>query len=1164
MRLKALRNMFIFSSTALLFLSVFELNGISLDEKCQRDTAVDDAVVKTINDVNSLISSGKYSESETLARKLLEETELNFGIESLEYAKVLDVMVAALCQTGKANEPESRSYGEKAIEIKGKLLGEDHIELALSHSNMATLYYQVGEYGNAKSAQERTLAIQQKSLGSRHSEVANSMSSLGEILRVQGDYSAALGYHQKALMIHRETLDPGNPQIAESLMNKAFLHYSMGDYSDALPLLHEALTINEKAFGPEHPMVAHAVNSLGAILYLMGEYEQAQSLYEKALAMDEKLLGDDHPDIMSRLSNLALLLHQKGKYNEAVQLYERALSIAEKGSGPDHPMIVPALNNYAQLLMTMGYYEKAKLLYERAMKISIKAYGSEHQRTAQLINDIAGILERTGDTAGALKYYERALDIYLKVLDPDHFFTAISLNNIGRLHLKQGNFKEARDFLERALLNHEKAIGPEHPLTTKPLTNLAHLELKTGDYKESLLLFERAITIQETSLGKDHPQVAKSLLYHSQALRKSGAIDQALASILRAEEIGREHFRLTIRYLPEKDALRYAKIRTCGLDMSLSLAIDNFNKAPSEISGIWDTLIHSRALVLEEMATRNLALWETDRPEISLLIQDYVSAQQRMANLSVRGTKGLSPETYRKLLDKARQEKEQTEEMLAKESAIFRLEVEKRDIDLKEIAASLPRKSVLVAYARYNHFQESRKDPESQEGLLQKKISEDSNVVPSYLAFVLRQGHADPTVVQLGTASDMEELVSNWRRELIQEETDRWRDPKVAENDYRKTAAALRKMAWDPLAIQPSDVEQIFIVPDGIFHLVNFAALPWGKDRYLVEAGPSFHYLSAERDIAAVSVATERGKDLFALGGPDFEVADHSGALSVSNNVLEADKPEKIAALQSFRGERSGCGDFNSLRFSALSSSLDEVGIISNLWKMKLKSKGDRKPKESDAAFKRSKDAFVLTGPLASEAAFKRQASGKRVLHLATHGFFLGSDCPSTLDVTDSQLFFAELEKTRSSSFVGENPLLLSGLALAGANHREKAGPDDEDGILTAEEIAAMDLNGVEWAVLSACNTGLGEIKAGEGVFGLRRAFQIAGARTVIMSLWSVEDKAALEWMKDLYKARFVNEMSTAESVHHATLKSFRRAKKKYRSTHPYYWAGFVAAGDWR
>ena len=212
------------------------------------------------------------------------------------------------------------------------------------------------------------------------------------------------------------------------------------------------------------------------------------------------------------------------------------------------------------------------------------------------------------------------------------------------------------------------------------------------------------------------------------------------------------------------------------------------------------------------------------------------------------------------------------------------------------------------------------------------------------------------------------------------------------------------------------------------------------------------------------------------------------------------------------------------------------------------------------AARRTAEPARLLLGPDASETTFKRSAHDYRVLHLATHGFFLADACGAS--------------GRRGTRGVGglagpprrpaENPLLLSGLALAGANRRALAGADGDDGILTAEEVAGLDLSGVEWAVLSACDTGVGEITAGEGVFGLRRAFQIAGARSVIMSLWSVEDQSTRAWMRALYEGRFDRNRSTADAVHEASLALLRDRRSKGLSTHPFYWAAFVAAGDWR
>ena len=245
------------------------------------------------------------------------------------------------------------------------------------------------------------------------------------------------------------------------------------------------------------------------------------------------------------------------------------------------------------------------------------------------------------------------------------------------------------------------------------------------------------------------------------------------------------------------------------------------------------------------------------------------------------------------------------------------------------------------------------------------------------------------------------------------------------------------------------------------------------------------------------------------------------------------------------------------MQFEALPGSRGEVESVAGLWTKY----------GTSAGFLRT-----LTGADATERAFKQLGPGRRILHVATHGFFLGEDCAPAVEGTRSVGGLATASKGAVKSndaeatqrSMPENPLLLSGLALAGANRRAAAGPNEEDGILTAEEVAALNLEGVEWAVLSACRTGLGTVTAGEGVLGLRRAFQVAGVRTVIMSLWEVEDGATRAWMEALYRARLGDHADTPDAVRQASLTLIRERKAQGLSTHPFYWAAFVAAGDWR
>jgi CHAT domain-containing protein len=332
------------------------------------------------------------------------------------------------------------------------------------------------------------------------------------------------------------------------------------------------------------------------------------------------------------------------------------------------------------------------------------------------------------------------------------------------------------------------------------------------------------------------------------------------------------------------------------------------------------------------------------------------------------------------------------------------------------------------------------------------------------------------------------------------------------------------------------------VVPDGRLNLVSLTALPVAGGRYLVDEGPVIHYVSAERDLVGEQ-ADAVGRGLLAVGGPAFDDASLFAAAPPA-----ARQSASGAASASRRGAADGsCLTLQSVSFAPLDGSRREAAEIASVWS--------------------GSPALVLDGREASEAAFKRDALGRRVLHLATHGFFLGDGCTPATAGTRSVGGLTTRPSTRAKGQPAvpvDNPLLLSGLALAGANRRALAGPRDEDGILTAEEVAALNLDEVEWAVLSACDTGLGEVRAGEGVLGLRRAFRMAGVRTVIMSLWSVEDEATRRWMRALYEARFTDRLDTAQAVHRASLAMLNQRRASDQSTHPFYWAAFVADGAWR
>jgi len=1050
----------------------------------------------TAEEVEQLLEAERYEEAERLARELLASAEDEHGEVSKEVAEALDLLL----EVRWSWHPRERRP-----------------DVADSVANA-----------------ERLAGVLEKIHGPEDPELLTGLDWLGTSLSRAEDYQGARRVYERSLKIRQAAFGPESKEVTRSLYGLGWVSYKEYDFETARTIYRRALEVREKALGPDHPDVARNLEALSGMLALTGRMAESIPLVEHALAIREKALGPDHPGLARALRHLSGNLGSVGDSAEAIPYAERALAICEKGLGPDHPEVAQSLEQLGELLMGIGDYERARVMFERSVAISEGTHGPDSSDMIGNLQQMAWFHMETGDPETALPLLERALKIAGKSYEPDSLMMGSVRLFLAKARLEVGDRAGARVLLEQVLANKAWMADPLGGAVALEIS--AGLHQDSGEYEAARDAFQRALAAKEAWFGESHPEVARGLPDYALLLARMGKRAEAFDSALRAEEIGREHARLTAEALPERQALRHAATRASGLDLILSLAATDSAKVPGIVRRAWDALIRSRALVLDQMAARHHTVAEAHR--IAAIAQQLASASQRLANLTVRGPGGLPREQYLRLLDEARKEKEEAERGLGRMSVFFREQSSLAHIGFAEMAAALPPRSALVGYARYARHDLEKGDPAK--GLRREPAD-------SYLAFVLRGPEEEPGVTDLGAGEEIDALVSAWKKEVL--------DGVLGgpEGSEEKAGEALRKKIWDPLLAHLEGVERVFVVPDGALHLVSLGALPAGEGTWLLEGALRIHYLSAERDLAPSAEMESEGKGLLVLGDPAFEERSLYAALAPKADEAEEEGlVARVASLLPFRGERSGCGDFNSLRFEPLPATEEEAAELAALWGKK---EGDKRPMG---------EASRLTGPAASEAAFKTQAPGKRVLHLATHGFFLGGSCESALGPTRG-ISSTSIRPTQGPPPVtGENPLLLAGLAMAGANNRDAAGPDEEDGILTAEEIASLDLSGVEWAVLSACETGVGEIQAGEGVFGLRRAFEVAGVDTLIMSLWSVEDEATREWMRHLYEARFVEGRDTAESVREAGLRVLKRRREEGESTHPFYWAAFVAAGEWK
>ena len=1117
-------------------------------------TAQDESPLQRLEKLKSQLKEKNYAGSEKMAREILAEVEALYGENSLEAARVLDVLVDSIL--GSFEHIYRKEYSEKRRQAK---TDEEHNALRQGIKQKSK---QVRAESLALA--ERSLSIKEQVLGHSHPEIAKSWNDF--VIQYGGRPKELL---DRALKMSEEAFHPDHPEVSRILYQFGRLYFYGKEVEKAREPLERALRINESAFGPEHVRVAQVLDEYTRVLADAGQFSEARSLQERAIRIREKDPELEYVDYRWSVEVLRIIFRKMGAYDEIIVLLEQSLPFKEKLLGPEHPDFLRALRTLADEYMDIYDYLKARTILQRIVSAQEKIFGKEDERVLMTLNSLAITHYMTGDYDNALALYKRILVseetslvlenlaiLYRDMGDYDQEKACLvrineryedrwgdnppgdaavwNLTQWARISRKLGNFDKALELQKRALAYLEKIDRQDFQMVDC-LFALALIYRDIGDGKEALALIERAMALQEKLEGPNHPNTAWRLYTSAECRLMVGQMDEAFDEALRSGEIAHNHIRLMASSLSERGTLAYAASKTNSFDICLSLAASHDEGIGKFVTKAWDYLIRSRALVFDEMSARHRTTLETSDPEIKALADSFFAARRSLANLVVRGPSALDRgENYRSHLDKLNEKKEQAERKLAQASIAFRKELERSSAGLDEIKSSLPPGFSLVAFARYNHYRPSALP------------SNELRQIPSYVAFVLQNSNSEPTIVPLGTEEEIEPLVFDWGQEAARGTRIPGRSAKDSEAAYYKAGEALRQKLWDPVAPHLEKATYVLVVPDGILHTVNFACLPVEPGKYLIENRPLIHYLSAERDIVSSEQTTSKGMGLLALGDPAFDETKLFSALSPEKKPKQSILSRAKSLL--FRGSRSGCGDFRSMRFAPLPAAHEEIQNVTDIWTSSQQNNGD---------------VLKLTGDMASEEAFKIAAPGRQILHLATHGFFIEGDCPSALKQPDKNRGSGG-DVSGITPVIGENPLLLSGLALAGANNREAAGPDEEDGILTAEEVAALDLSGNEWVVLSACDTGVGKIKPGEGIFGLRRAFRQAGAQTLITSLWPVEDEAALKWMKALYKARFNESLGTAEAVHKAYLDVLQELRKKKDSTHPFYWAGFVASGDWR
>lgn len=1122
-----------------------------------------------------------------LSERRLADAADRFAGARARYAKVLGpgapatigaLRQLALVRRRQKQPDQAQRQLLECLALATKHLGPRHREVAIVHNELGLLVAEVGRHGEAVVHFDATLAIflspaakvkplevanvrvnrarsllrkgdargaatayatvrdtYAKHMGPTHDAVGHYWGAVGLALSRIPDPAGAIEAYRASVQVYEAGRGKKHPSVAQALVNLATMQKMIGDLAGAEGSASRALAIQTAAFGKSDRRLSSTISLLSVVLIARGQFPLAARVLRRALAIDEVAHGADSADVADTLLNLALAEKKMGAHRLARRHYERSLQLLRKHRGPRDTSVAVVMDNLGTLLAELGDYDGARRLFEDALLIFERAHGKDHLDVATNLNNQASLLKILGDLQRALPIYHRALRIFEARLGPSHPKVAIALDNLGTLLAQLRRHKEALKHFDRALVIHRERAGKQSPRVATSLTNRGWSLVGLGRFDDAIAAQRAALKILKKRLGARHHRVGSVQQHLGVAYRHKGDHRRAGVFLARALEttrhaLGPDHPLVAERlHSLALSSLAAGKLDVARRQITQSLDIVestmvpllsassererlrivgnhrpkmelylSLHDRPGDSRTAWARVLGWKAVVLSSLVTQR------DR-----LLGGSAAARSKLDELSrvrsalASATLAIPPEGQAEALAVRRraltETKEGLERDLARSSRAFATDRSLERSGPDDVCKALGDREAMVDFVRY------------------QRVGQTGSRTPHYRAFVLAGGRcAIPVTVELGPAKAVEDPVVAFRRAVYDE---------LDSADVIDEARRVRVKVWDPLRAALANRPFVWLVPDGALNAFPFGVMPQGaratarQTRFLVERY-TFSYLTSAKDLLRLEHAQPRsGRRPLVVGGVDYE---RTGTVPAGPRKGRA--ADKGGAIAHHRG--AGCGPSAKRSFAYLPATRTEALAVS-------------------AALGSKRDPIVLTGGDATERAVARAMRQASIIHLATHGFFAGA-CPGRSDAT-------------------RNPLVLSGIVLSGASRsaaarREAVQRGEGDGILTAEEVAGLDLRGVDMAVLSACETGLGDIERGEGVLGLRWAFTVAGARALMMSLWKVPDSHTRALMEAFYGALAAGEKSKAAALRTAQVALLERLRAAGDPS-PWAWAAFIASG---
>lgn len=1047
---------------------------------------------------------------------------------------------------------------EAALATRRELLGNEHLLIATTLRELGTYAFTAGNRERGEAALVESVAIFTRLLGAEHPETAFSQSQLALAAHHFHRYDEAQRLLLAVLAVRKKVVGPEHEWTLVTMENLAALYDDMDQDEKAATLREQLLAIQRRTLGEEHRNTAWTMNHLANSYSALDKDRQAEELYLRCLEIRRKTLGREHADTLYVMADLAKHYSGVGNFAAAEPLRTEIVTTNQKKYGAEHARTAWALHYSGELQNNLGHYATAVEQLERAVAIRKKLLGAESVDTLASLRVLAGAHGNLGQMAIQERLLVACLAAYRKLYGEDSLLTSGVMRDLGLVYNRNQQYEKADEMLTKSLAVVRKLEREPAAETVLGLLILGGNDLLLGKYSRAETNLRESIAGCRTWLGPENSFVGLIEMFLATAYQMQGKLPEAediyRRSITGAERmLGKEHPVVTrMRWLlsmalfqQDKPEEAFAELRTVlsrterefvelgnvlGDDESVALAAEfrSFLETAVEFTATDDRYLeevfgHVARFKGQVLARQRLLRAVADSPEIREVWKDLERAAAELATHSRIQPPADDAAAWQAKLEQLTAQVSQATAQLSQSSAKFRSA--RTAVSVADIKAALPADAALVDFAEYNFV-------ELPPPGVEKRYSPELRLA----AFIVRRDQPIQFVA-LGPVRPLATAIDAWRSDFGGQSP-----------AGLKAAQELREKLWLPLEERLAGAKTVLVSPQGALARLPFAALP-GKapGSYLIEDWTITLIPSAQAIpelLRENQGASRTDGNLLLVGGVDYEARPGTKA---------AELPSAFQDFQSFAARGAA-----KLEFPPLAGARDEVIVIERSY--------------ADLIDRQRRGMTLLEGAAASKVAFRHEAPRHAYLHVATHGFFAPPEIKSALDRPANSQVQMLGEFVTKQSIAGFRPGLLSGLALAGASRPAGEGAD---GILTAQEVSTLDLRGVKLVVLSACETGLGESAGGEGLLGLQRSFQAAGARSVIATLWKVDDVVTRDLMKRFYENLWRRRLSKIEALREAQLWLLRErgprglvaVEEQVQRTNrlpPYYWAAFTLSGDWR